>query len=310
MEFGSVRFFKRLILTVIAFILVIPTIISIVFAVNNHKYKALNKEYEDKIHILSAQVHKKITEEKREETEKEKAAKPDNLSEVSFAYQKLYPNLYCEPAVQTSAPKKTAFLTFDDGPSENTPVILKTLKEKKIKATFFVMYSSLPEAKAYLKQIAADGHTIGIHTYSHDYRKIYTSVEAYLSDFNKMYNFLYETTGQKATIFRFPGGSINTYNQQIYKEIIAEMVRRGFTYYDWNLSANDAVSDIDEQKVIDNVLKDSPTVNTGIVLMHDSRLKNCTAQALPAIIDGLREQGFSFAPLTNKVKPIIFGYSE
>ena len=95
-----------------------------------------------------------------------------------------------------------------------------------------------------LRRIAEEGHTIGIHTDSHQYRSIYASVEAYLEDFEKVFRKVYEITGVKPEIFRFPGGSVNGYNGAIYQELIAEMMRRGFSYYDWNVSSADATGNI------------------------------------------------------------------
>ena len=96
---------------------------------------------------------------------------------------------------------KVAYLTFDDGPSKNTLEILKVLKKYNIKATFFVTAQNL-DCIDYLKQVAADGHTIGLHTYSHDYKKIYSSDTAYFNDLNKISDLVYEQTGVRTKIMR------------------------------------------------------------------------------------------------------------
>ena len=83
-----------------------------------------------------------------------------------------------------------------------------------------------------MKAVADAGHTVGVHSISHDYEKVYESVESYLADFNDTYNCIYEATGVKPRFFRFPGGSINNYNRFVYMQIIAEMTRRGFVYFD------------------------------------------------------------------------------
>lgn len=220
-------------------------------------------------------------------------------------YTNLYPNLYCtRPEVQIT-PEKTIFLTFDDGPSERTSEILNILREKEVKATFFVTGNTSPSGKALMKQIVEDGHAIGIHTYTHEFRQIYASVSAYLDDFNKIYNLIYEATGVKPTIFRFPGGSKNSFNKNNYKELISEMTRRGFDYFDWNLSVGDAVSraPTPAQKCINNVLNFSKNCDHGVVLMHDAKPKVTTVEALPHIIDGLRNQGFAFDKLSSNIDP-------
>ena len=136
--------------------------------------------------------------------------------------------------------RSAVYLTFDDGPSDRTDEVLKILDEKGVKATFFVIGREDETSIQRIKKAAAAGHTIGMHSYSHDYEKIYTSVEDFLDDFYKLFVILRDEAGVTPTVFRFPGGSLNNYNQGVYKEIIAEMLRRGFRYYDWNLSAEDA----------------------------------------------------------------------
>lgn len=220
-------------------------------------------------------------------------------------YTKLYPNLYCTRPETQFIPEKTIFLTFDDGPSERTSEILEILREKNVKATFFVTGNASSRGQALMKQIVDEGHTIGIHTYTHEFRQIYASVSAFLDDFNKIYNLIYEATGVKPTIFRFPGGSKNSFNKNNYKELIAEMTRRGFDYFDWNLSVGDAVSrtPTPTQNCINNVLNFSKNCDHGVVLMHDARPKVTTVEALPHIIDGLKNQGFAFDKLSNNIDP-------
>ena len=144
-----------------------------------------------------------------------------NPPQTEEDYTKLYPNLYCTRPETQIIPAKTIFLTFDDGPSERTSEILEILREKNVKATFFVTGNASQKGQALMKQIVDEGHTIGIHTYTHEFRQIYASVSAFLDDFNKIYNLIYEATGVKPKIFRFPGGSKNSFNKNNYKELIA-----------------------------------------------------------------------------------------
>ena len=192
---------------------------------------------------------------------------------------------------QTFYNEKEIYLTFDDGPSESTGEILNILKQNNIKATFFVVTNNhdTPEMRSMLQRIVREGHTIGIHSYSHNYALIYSSVKAYLSDFYKVYQWVYDVTGVCPTIFRFPGGSINEYNGGVYREIITEMNRRGFTYYDWNMAAGDASEKpIQASTIEDTILSQAKSVMRGIVLMHDSSRKGTTVQALQGIIQGLQ----------------------
>lgn len=224
------------------------------------------------------------------------------------AYTKLYPDLYSEPVQPAFEKDNVIYLTFDDGPSINTDIILDVLKEKGVKATFFVTGQNPSDTNMNrMKRIVEEGHTIGIHTYTHDFHQVYASVEAYLDDFNKMYQKVYEVTGVKPTIFRFPGGSNATYNKAIRDDLVKEMTRRGFTFYDWNIDSSDASgNNIPASTLISHTLGTSEGFKHGIVLMHDLGTKKTTAAALPQIIDGLKAQGYSFDKLTNKIPSINF----
>ena len=212
------------------------------------------------------------------------------------------------PQASTAQPRQVA-LTFDDGPSDRTDEVLKILDEKGVKATFFVIGREDETSIQRIKKAAAAGHTIGMHSYSHDYEKIYTSVEDFLDDFYKLFVILRDEAGVTPTVFRFPGGSLNNYNQGVYKEIIAEMLRRGFRYYDWNLSAEDAAKKSPSAStIVEGITSYSAQKKHGVVLMHDSAHCKTTVEALPALIDTLREQGFDFAPLDRTVRQVSFHY--
>lgn len=154
-----------------------------------------------------------------------------------------------------------------------------------------------------------EGHTLGIHTYTHQYNTIYSSVDAYLADFNELYEKVYSLTGVRPTIFRFPGGSINTYNQHMYVELIAEMLRRGFVYYDWNISSGDAGVTYSSSAIENAVLSGIGSKSKSIVLMHDSSTKQATVGALQNIIDALKDT-HEFRALDNTVQPSVFTYKD
>ena len=227
-------------------------------------------------------------------------------------YKDLYQELYAQRPEKQIVLEKTVYLTFDDGPSERTPEVLDILKKYGVKATFFVVGNTSKLAKECMKRIVSEGHTIAMHTYTHDFKKIYKSVESYLEDIDKVYNLIYETTGVKPSIFRFAGGSKNGFNKSNYKDIINEMYRRGFDYFDWNLSTGDAAKKglVPTSECVSNVLKYSSKYNSAVVLMHDSKQKTTTVAALPKIIDGLKKQGFSFERLSNKICPVNFSLTK
>jgi peptidoglycan/xylan/chitin deacetylase (PgdA/CDA1 family) len=151
--------------------------------------------------------------------------------------------------------------------------------------------------------MADEGHTIGIHCNVHEYDRIYGSVAAFLEDFNAAFTLVRDITGVKPDIFRFPGGSVNRYNNAIRTELLDEMARRGFTYYDWNASSNDTSSRVTEESAWRAATARAGKSNRVIILMHET--KEPTVNALPHIIDTYRRLGYNFARLTNVDKPII-----
>ena len=197
------------------------------------------------------------------------------------------------------------YLTFDDGPSPRTGEILDILKKHDVKATFFVIKNK-DEYIPYMKRAAEEGHSIGVHSYTHKYKEIYASIDAYLADFTRCYDYIYRNTGYSATIYRFPGGSVNNHNRPTRKEIAAEMSRRGYIYFDWNVESGDSASGISRNTIYNNVIDGCKGKKRAVIIMHDSTGKNSTVQALDDIITTLKADGWQFAPLTNEVKPVIF----
>lgn len=232
------------------------------------------------------------------------------------SYSHLYPRLYAdakEPDRQPTQEEKTiktAYLTFDDGPSCVTPEILDMLKELNIKATFFVIGRTGESDIAALKRIQAEGHSIGAHSYSHDYRKIYKSVEDYLDDFNEIEEWIFEITGEHTQIFRFPGGSNNsTAKKSTLLGIAAEMTRRGYTYYDWNVIAHDDRKAAYSPEILfDNVVKSAKgkLKRDLVLLFHDNATRKTTPQVLPQVVSYFQEQGYQFDKITPETVPIQF----
>ncbi|MED0670441.1 polysaccharide deacetylase family protein [Aneurinibacillus aneurinilyticus] len=209
-------------------------------------------------------------------------------------------------APQQNPAKKVAYLTFDDGPSSNTSAILSILDYYKIKATFFVIGNQSKHGKYMYKRIVAEGHAIGLHSYSHEYRTIYVSPAAFHQDFDQIRNLVYQQTDRKPNIIRFPGGSNNHVSRKyggkdLMHTLIQQMTQEGYHYFDWNVDSRDAERITQSRDVIiQSVLHGSKNKQKAIILMHDSQAKTTTVEALPAIIEGLRKQGFSFDVLTDQ----------
>ena len=233
----------------------------------------------------------------------------ETVTEVRPAYEALYPDLYADVPedIVYNMDMDYVYLTFDDGPSKYTDSILDYLKLYDLKATFFVVPDGSADSSAKLRRIADAGHTIGIHTATHEYKKIYASVEAYLEDFKIAYDRVYEATGIKCTLFRFPGGSINDYNTEIRDDLIAEMTRRGFIYFDWNVDSNDAMG-ATWTEMYNTVLKQTADANRAVILMHDYNGGWNTILVLEDIIKALvsDKRGYKLDRLTEYVKPIQF----
>lgn len=302
--FGSVRFFKHLILATIALLIVVPIAVSVALAVQNAALR-------DSLEKLREEISQPASNQMSTQPVAQPAGTPQMEVEIPL-WQESFPELYAQPAQRGSInEEKVIYLSFDDGPSARTPEILDVLDQYDVKATFFVVGKTDTQSRKWMKEIVERGHTIGIHSFSHDYETIYDSVEAYLADFNDMYQFIYEATGVQPQIFRLPGGSINSFNADSYQSILAEMLRRGFVYYDWNVAAGDAaVTKASSTRIVQNVLGNADSIRRAVVLMHDSVDKYNTVEALPSIIEGYLEKGFTFAALTPEVVPIVYTYPD
>mgnify|MGYP003815333589 CR=1 FL=1 len=220
----------------------------------------------------------------------------------------LYPELYASPAPPRKAeePEKVAYLTFDDGPSEVTEKVLDILRGYGIKATFFVIGPAGEETDERLRRIAAEGHSIGVHSYCHEYGQIYASVESWLEDFNRTREWICSVTGERPDFFRFPGGSTNSHcSETVRAEIQREMTRRGFVWFDWNSIGGDDTSEyVAPETIARRILKYARDKARVIILCHDNSPRETTAEALPIIIEELQRQGYTFAALSADVEPI------
>ena len=199
---------------------------------------------------------------------------------------------------------KNIYLTFDDGPGAYTQKILDTLNKYNIKATFFVTH----QFANYMYMIGEEyssGHTVAVHTYTHNYKTVYTTVDGYISDFNQMNEIIKEYTGSYSNIFRFPGGSSNTvsrsYGKGIVTQIANEMTSRGYYYFDWNVDSQDAAG-ANQSKVYSEVVNGVERCTDCVVLMHDIKL--ATANALDDILNTLSSKGYTFKTL-NASSPAI-----
>ena len=207
-------------------------------------------------------------------------------------------------SINPSNEEGTIYLTFDDGSSPITNEIVKILDEYNIKATFFVI-----SVNDYTKIAYNHGHSIGLHSYTHNYSYIYASQDNYFNDLSQISNAVYNNLGLRTTIIRFPGGSSNTisrkYNVGIMTNLTREVLKRGYTYFDWNIDSNDAGSDVkNSQNIINNVITNLSLNRSNVVLMHDSKGHEATVEALKTIISYGKNNGYTFKAITKNTTSV------
>lgn len=199
---------------------------------------------------------------------------------------------------------KRVYLTFDDGPSIYTGQILDILNANNVKATFFVIGRS-EEYYGYYKRIVDEGHTLGMHSFTHEYQKLYASTESFGAEVEQLQSLLKDVTGVESHIFRFPGGSSNNVSQLPIENYIAYLNERGINYYDWNALSGDAVNaSLSPEQLVDNIMKDVRNNKDSVVLMHDLQNVHATVESLQMLIDTLKSEGYEILPIDENA-PLI-----
>ena len=198
------------------------------------------------------------------------------------------------------------YLTFDDGPSIYTDEILDILAEYNVKATFFVVGKEDEHSQDAIRRIVNEGHTLGMHSYSHKYVDLYDSLDSFKEDFEKQQNYLEELTGVKSKVYRFPGGSSNTVSNQDMRFFAYYLDSQDVVFYDWNVDSGDAAN---RHTSVDMMVQNStvtiPRWKTSIILMHDAADKHTTVEALPQIIETIQAmEDTEILPITEDTTPI------
>lgn len=313
--------------SVISFILALIFLLLSVFqTVQNYQIKKEYEKLETQNTTLQGQVNT-VT------ADKEKLS--DSLSKQKTENEKLQKELEEAQKVTSSATAptssataqkqptnvskgKVAYLTFDDGPSSRTPRLLDILKENNVKATFFVIADSedTPMKRKIMKRIVSEGHTIGVHSWSHNYNYIYKSVDNYNADFQKMYNMIESATGVKPVFMRFPGGTNNTVSIRchsgtpIMPTLLTNYLNKGMIPVDWNVGGTDAVTPVPTStKLVSDVVNGCCGRQKPVILLHDSYAHASSIEAVPEIIKQLKSQGYTFKALTSadeamRTKPV------
>ena len=195
------------------------------------------------------------------------------------------------------------FLTFDDGPSNaTTGRLLDILKKYNVKATFFVTGNGSDDL---IKREYNEGHSIGLHTYSHSYKTVYASEEAFFNDLAKVDQRVYNAIGIHSKITRFPGGASNTvskFNKGIMTRLAKQLTEKGYKYWDWNVSSGDAGDTTNPDKIVENVTNNCTKDKRNIVLMHD--IHEYTVNAIERIILWAKENNYQFYRIEENMDPV------
>ncbi|MGN0812064.1 MAG: polysaccharide deacetylase family protein [Candidatus Coproplasma sp.] len=187
--------------------------------------------------------------------------------------------------------EKCIYLTFDDGPSDRvTPKILDILKEENVKATFFIVGQRAETRKYLIKREHDEGHCVAIHSYSHQYKDIYSSPQALIKDIDECNDLIEEITGERSKIYRFPGGSFT-----VEADFIAHVRAHGLTYVDWNASTRDAeLYNPTSADLLKEAIKTPVYPKRIVMLSHDTTDKTVVADALQDIIRYYKNKGYVF----------------
>ena len=192
--------------------------------------------------------------------------------------------------------EKVVYLTFDDGPSPVTTQILDILDAYGVKATFFVT-AQFPDNLDLIAEEYERGHTVGMHTYSHEY-SIYTSLDTYFDDLSKISAIVEEQIGYVPFAVRLPGGSSNTvsmsYATGIMTAITNELLARGYQYWDWNAETGDGGTVTVDEAYYNAIAPVSYGMTDVVILAHDMPAKQTTIDALPSIIEYYLANGYEF----------------
>lgn len=300
---------KNIIITILSVAVVVLTVLLVVFAFHFKEIKTNDADIMNSFSNIQNELSQKNDEISEQnsihESEKEELNRKisDLNRQISLKREQSAAAALLNPSPGSGG--KTIYLTFDDGPSPNTPRIISILNSYGIKATFFVKNTSYND---YMKDIVNNGNVIALHSYTHDYKTIYSSDEAFYQDLQDISDLVYLQTGVRSNIMRFPGGGSNTVSKKYSPGIMTRLTQgvseRGYIYYDWNCSSGDAMKNTVPKETIVASCKKVPAAKNVIVLLHDTEVKGTTVEALPEIIEYYQSCGYTFSTITADTPPV------
>lgn len=294
---------KKMIIGLVITLIAIPTILCIVLVVKLVVIKGkVNNILDEKSKLENTtEYSEEISSSSGEDTSEQIAQ-----SDTEDTTQQSTEEQTTTPVVVEPLPDgKYAYLTFDDGPSANTMQILDILDNYGVKATFFVNGHTGEVMEERYKAIVDRGHAIALHTYSHDYNNVYGGLDKFEQEIVSLRNYIKEVTGVDTTLFRFPGGSSNSRTDDI-KPYIQWLNDNGYSYWDWNCSSGDATGTKPsaEQIVANCLVQADAGYKNLVILMHDTKPKDTTVEALPALIEALQARGYEIIAIDGRSTPV------
>ena len=282
---------KCMILSVITILLAFIAIGSILYYMIDSSLRI--KRTEEFISQMNQYNEEQIEIQKKIEKEKSK------LPELTDVGRENMKNIY-------ESEKKIAYLTFDDGPSNNTKDILDILNQNNIKATFFVLGSQVEYFPETTIRLYEEGHFIANHGYTHRYSSIYSSPQAVLDEYNRCNEIVARTIGKpeyNSHLFRFPGGSVGGKYATLKQQAITVLEQNNIAYIDWNSLTGDSEKQYPTAEyLMNNLQRTTENKNSLVILMHDSPAKRITVDVLQQVIDFLRQQGYEFENFYSIIK--------
>lgn len=294
---------KKMIIGIVAAGIVIPLLCCVYLSCRLHTIDGTLKTLEQRLDELDIRNQELQTLLQQLQEQKSTPVQTPQIQEDSSGAEA------SEPVAEESSGQEEihkVYLTFDDGPSIYTNDILDILDSYNVKATFFVVGKEETNAEEALQRIVDEGHTLGMHSYSHKYKELYESMDSFTQDFARIRDYIYQATGVESVCYRFPGGSSNTVSEIDMHDFIDYLDSQGVEYYDWNVSSGDGGSmKLSTDTLLENCTKDIDTRDTSIILLHDSAEKPTTVEALPDIIENiLARPDTVILPITENTRPI------
>ena len=287
------RNIRNIIIAIFILIMAIIFILMIKEINKKSKYQKVYTAYENQIKQLQTTDNGEMENRNKQEDNKGKLPQLTDEGKNNFA------NIY-------HSDTKRVFLTFDDGPSETvTPVVLDTLKNENIKATFFLLGSRVELSPELVKREYKEGHYLASHGYSHVYSQIYASPQSVLDEYNNCITAIRNAIGEQEYnphLFRFPGGYWGGKYAEVKKQAAQILDQNNILHIDWNALTSDAAGAKTTEQFIAELEKTVPKHNSVVVLMHDAGNKEATANALPTIIKYFRDRGFEFENFYSIIK--------